>query len=292
MAWSFIEKTGRGGWISLLINGCKASCIPATDRGLLYGDGVFETMAVVEGYPCLWQRHLDRMLQGCDRLLIPPPDPEQLHEEVLQEIARHGQQTGIIRITLTRGSGKRGYAAPPDSSTRRIVQWSNGTIPVAGSDIQSIAVRICSTRLGRNPLLAGLKHLNRLEQVMARSEWSDPAIHEGIMLDSGARVIECTSSNLFLVRQDQLITPDLKNCGVAGIMRGLVLEVASSLRLACSVTDITLDELNTADSLFVTNSLTGIRPVRELAERPFLSASIPSGLIDAVMQQGFSHVRD
>jgi len=271
----------------LLINGHLQDSVPATDRGLQYGDGLFETIAVVEGHPCLWRRHVQRLMAGCDRLGIPAPAPEQLYDEVVQEIGERAE--GVIRITLTRGSGERGYAAPAVVHPTRIVQWSKGRLPLPGTALNPIVATICKTRLGRNPVLAGLKHLNRLEQVMARSEWSDPSIQEGVMCDSDGYVIECTSSNLFLLRRGHLLTPDLKNCGVAGIMRGLVIDTAKRLGMAVTVCDITLEQVRGADALFVTNSLTGIRPVRMLETQAFSCDAIPAELVDSVMTRGFGH---
>lgn len=271
----------------MLINGRKQDTVPASDRGLQYGDGLFETIAVVAGQPCLWQRHVQRLLSGCERLSIPAPDVGQLYGEVLQEISEREQ--GVIRVTLTRGSGERGYAPPQVINPTRIVQWCESRLPVPGVAPDPIVIRLCNSRLGRNPGLAGLKHLNRLEQVMARSEWNDPAIQEGLMRDSDGNVIECTSSNLFLLQQGRLLTPDLKNCGVAGIMRDLVIDTAKQLGMAASVCDITLDQVREAESLFVTNSLTGIRPVRMLESRQFKVDLIPAQLIDRVMDRGFSH---
>ncbi|MCW8907538.1 MAG: aminodeoxychorismate lyase [Sedimenticola sp.] len=271
----------------MLINGRKQDTVPAIDRGLQYGDGLFETIAVVEGYPCLWQRHMQRLSAGCDRLCIPVPDSKLLYDEVLEEIA--GRAQGVIRITLTRGPGERGYSLPPVVHSTRIVQWSEGRPPMPGAAVDSIVARICRTRLGINPALAGLKHLNRLEQVMARSEWSDPSIQEGVMCDSDGYVIECTSSNLFLLWRGHLLTPNLKNCGVAGIMRGLVMDTAKGLGMKVSVSDITLEQVMGADALFVTNSLTGIRPVRMLETQAFAYDAIPAELVDSVMSQGFSH---
>jgi 4-amino-4-deoxychorismate lyase len=125
-------------------------------------------------------------------------------------------------------------------------------------------VRVCDTRLGQNPALAGMKHLNRLEQVLACSEWSDPTVGEGLMLSMDGRMISGTATNLFLVRDDRLETPDIRDCGVAGVMRQVILRAARDLGIACVERDMGLEALVTASEVFLTNAVAGIRPVRTL----------------------------
>lgn len=271
----------------MLINGKKETRIAATDRGLQFGDGLFETVAVRKGRPCLWRRHAERLVSGCSRLGIDAPDTDQLHEEVMAEI---GSETGgVIKIMVTRGPGRRGYRPQPNSTPTRIVNWNPDPVFPEQVYQRGILARLCSTRLGWNPALAGLKHLNRLEQVLARSEWNDPSIQEGLMMDSADCVIEGTSSNLFVVQGERLYTPDLSRCGVAGVMQGLIIELARKLDIPIIVTDISLHDLWTADGLFVSNSLIGLWPVRELSGHAFSVDAVPEKLREVVMERGFSH---
>ncbi|WP_428604536.1 aminodeoxychorismate lyase [Sedimenticola sp.] len=269
----------------MLINGKADTQIAATDRGLQFGDGLFETIAIKDGQPCLWRRHLDRLLSGCSRLAITPPDADQLYDEVFKEIGEEKQ--GVIKIIVTRGPGKRGYRPQSNTTPTRIVNWNRS--PAFPDQVyqRGIIARLCSTRLGWNPALAGLKHLNRLEQVLARSEWHDPSIQEGLMMDAADRVIEGTSSNLFVIQNDKLHTPDLSRCGVAGVMQGLIIEVAEELDIPIVVSDISLHDLWTADSLFVSNSLIGIWPIRELSGQEFSLDAIPDKLMDTILDRGF-----
>ena len=271
----------------MIVNGIPETRIPAIDRGLQYGDGLFETVTIENGYPCLWRQHTERLLSGCARLGITAPDLNQLHEEVIREIGPEKQ--GVIKITLTRGPGERGYKPQPDIEPTRIINWS--AKPEFPEQVcqRGIVARLCSTRLGWNPALAGLKHLNRLEQVLARSEWGDPSILEGLMMDTADYVIEGTSSNLFVVQGNRIYTPDLSRCGVAGVMQGLVLEVAKSLDIPVIITDLSLQDLWTADGLFITNSLIGIWPIRELSGQEFSVDAIPERLMETVMSQGFQN---
>lgn len=270
----------------MLVNGERESRIAATDRGLHYGDGLFETLAVIEGKPCLWQRHMARLQQGCTRLGISMPDPKRLWAEAKQEIA--GAERGVLKIIVTRGQGGRGYRPPSEPVPTRMLHLSPWPDYPDQAWRQGITARVCHTRLGCNPALAGIKHLNRLEQVLARAEWQDGAIAEGIMLDAEGRVIEGTMSNLFMLREGRLVTPDLSRCGVAGVMRALIIDLARAQALPVSVEDVCLDDLLQADALFFSNSLIGIWPVQSLRERSFSLQAIPQDLVQAVMTQGFA----
>ena len=251
--------------IGMLVNGVPGTSIDANDRGLHYGDGLFETIAVHGGAPALWERHMQRLLLGCERLGITPIDTAQLLRESLQLC--DGVAQGVLKIIITRGSAGRGYralscgAAQP---TRLVALYAWPEYPPAFW-VEGVAVRLCSTRLGSNPALAGIKHLNRLEQVLARSEWNDPAIPEGLMLDGEGHVIEGTMSNLFIVRNGRLRTPDLSRCGVAGVMRGCILDGARGMGIPVDITQITLDDVKSSDEVFLCNSLIGVWPVKHFA---------------------------
>lgn len=270
----------------MLINGVKTNRIPATDRGLQYGDGLYETIAVRDGKACLWQQHLQRLLSGCARLRIPEPDVNQLQQEVKQEIG--SKRHAVIKIIITRGKGDRGYRAPEKPMPRRIIQSSPWPEYPVDALEQGVQIQICSTRLSCNPVLSGIKHLNRLEQVVARSEWDEPNILEGLMLDFSGHVIEGTMSNLFLINKGRFITPNLDKCGVQGIMRDLVIEVAKSRKIPIEIRDITLKDLHTAQLLFLTNSIIGIWPVNELWGRIYDLGKMGVAFASEVMERGFS----
>jgi 4-amino-4-deoxychorismate lyase len=214
------------------------------------------------------------------------PDIDQLLAEARQEIGQ--QQRCVLKIIITRGVGGRGYRPPAETTCNRILYTSTWPEHPAAAIEQGIKVRVCEMRLGSNPSLAGLKHLNRLEQVMAQAEWDDNTIAEGLMLDYEERVIEGTMSNLFVLQDGQLLTPDLSRCGTAGVMRGFVMRIASSLEIPVTVMDMTLDQLWEADALFLCNSLIGIWPVRQLEDREYDLAAIPPTLREAISVQGFA----
>lgn len=247
--------------IRCLINGQTSDTLPVSDRGLHYGDGLFETVAVRNDACEFWDRHMLRLRQGCERLRIPVPDESLLAGEAAQ--LAQGSSRAVLKILITRGSGGRGYRVPDTASPTRILrltEWPD--YPVANAE-SGVCVRLCTQRLGSNPALAGLKHLNRLEQVLARMEWDDPTIDEGVMQDQSGNVIEGTFTNVFMVKQGKLFTPRLDQCGVAGVMRGVVMDLAHSAGIDCEEHPLPLDELLAADEVFLTNSLIGIWPVRE-----------------------------
>jgi len=244
------------------VDGAPAAHLPVQDRGLAYGDGLFETIAVRAGQPVLLERHLARLAEGCARLAI-PVDLVLLQAELQAFCAQLGE--GVAKLILTRGDGLRGYGPPPAPQPRRILQ--GGPLPCYPAAYAEQGVRLfpCMTRLAEQPLLAGLKHLNRLEQVLARAEWQDDEHAEGLLRDGHGRVIEGVYSNLFLVKNGVLITADLQRCGVAGVMRAELLEQAQALGIECQVRDIDYAELLAADEVLLCNSVYGVWPVRALA---------------------------
>lgn len=250
----------------MLINGQPGECIPVSDRGLQYGDGLFETIAVCRGQPRLWASHMRRLVAGCARLGIPPPDTDQLAAEVRRVTGE--SERAIAKIIVTRGSGARGYRPATNGSAVRIVQGLPWPKFPESAEREGVAARWCQTQLARQPRLAGLKHLNRLEQVLARAEWQDEYA-EGLMCDQNGDVIEGTMSNVFLVRDGTLITPDLSQSGVAGVMRATVLELARSRALDCAIRPVTVPMVEGGAELFLTNSLIGIWPVARLESKMF-----------------------
>jgi 4-amino-4-deoxychorismate lyase len=243
-----------------LVNGSDTGGIALDDRGLAYGDGLFETMAATDGRVHHLELHLARLEEGCRRLGIPMPSPGLLEEECGRVL--EGLGNGTVKLIVTRGPGPRSYRPPAEPRVTRIV--TSAAPRARGDALAPIAVRLCQTRLGQNPLLAGLKHLNRLEQVMACAEWDDPAVAEGLMLSMDGRLVCATAANVFVVTGGRLVTPAIRDCGVSGVMRQVVLMAASELGIPVGVEDLRPEILDTADEVFVTNAVAGIRPVGEL----------------------------
>jgi 4-amino-4-deoxychorismate lyase len=251
----------------ILINGVETGYIPVNDRGFQYGDGLFETIEVVDGQPVFLDQHLIRLSSGCLRLNLPNLDINQLTDEIYK-VCKHSKQA-VLKIIITRGSGGRGYRQPETIQPTRVISLHPfPEFPQTHAE-QGINARFCITRLGLNPALAGIKHLNRLEQIMARSEWDDPAIQEGIMLDINDHVIEGTMTNLFYVKDNIIYTASLALSGVAGVMRGIIKILLDGHNLNLIEHAYGRDELLTADEAFVCNSIIGIWPIKQIQDINF-----------------------
>ncbi len=245
--------------LECLVDGEISDRISAADRGLQYGDGLFETIAVIGGQPRFWQAHMDRLSSGCTQLGLPVTPQSVLLRELNTVSA--GQKSCVVKIIVTRGVSARGYLAGNPAGANRIV--SSHPWPQENPDPVTLGIRarLCDLRLGIQPVLGGIKHLNRLEQVMARREWDDPSIGEGILLDREDHVISGVSSNIFLVCSGRLLTPRLDRCGVRGVMRGAIL---GAFRERCEQRRMMLDMLPEADEVFVCNSVRGVLPVTRI----------------------------
>jgi 4-amino-4-deoxychorismate lyase len=248
----------------ILLNGQPESDISVLDRGLQYGDGLFETMAYKQGQILLFDLHLKRLQQDCQRLSI-HLDMDLLSKE-LTTFCQQLTEDCVIKLLISRGQGGRGYKPADNMSATRII--SSHPLPnYPSQNQQGIAAMVCQTRLGVSPVLAGMKHLNRLEQVLASAELTKQNIaSEGLMLNADDELIEGTFTNLFLVKQGQLYTSALDNSGVAGVMRQTIIEQAQQQGTQVVVTQLKLEDLKTADELFICNSLIGIWPVHEISD--------------------------
>lgn len=245
---------------TLLVGGQKVAALDPADRGLAYGDGLFETIRIWRGQAVLWREHLARLRRGARRLGI-TTDWTQL--ETLGLGCASDIDDGVLKLILTRGVGGRGYA-PPEAAVSSLIIGAFPAPPVTPRG--GLSLRWCRTRLARQPLLAGIKHLNRLEQVLARAEWRDPRIHEGLICDTESRVICATSANLFVLQDDRWLTPPLAECGIAGTLRGWLLDHVKQAGEA----ELSAASVEQAEAVFLCNSLRGILPVRRLGRRQYL----------------------
>lgn len=250
-----------------------AAIPPDWDRAIAYGDGLFETVAVFNAKVPLWLYHRQRLQTGCRRLQI-ACDIDALEHDFLQTVARNPD--ALIKIIVARSGGKRGY----DSRNAVGSAISLVCYPLPRySDARrnpGIRLHLCRQRLSDNPGLAGLKHLNRMEQVSAASEWDRSIADEGLMLDASGAAVECTMSNIFAVNGNTLLTPRLDRCGVEGVMRAAIIQqFAPALSMSVHERRLTIASLLSADAVFVCNSVFGIWPVcaigvSEVAQSPEL----------------------
>lgn len=246
----------------VIVNGEHSRSIDVSDRGFQYGDGLFETIEVVNGKLVFFQQHWRRLQAGCERLSIPCPALKLLAGEIQALIA--DVPRGVLKINITRGMGGRGYAQPDPVQPSRVISLHPFPDYPASYRQQGIKVRFCQLRLSTNPLLAGLKHMNRLEQVLARREWHDTDIQEGLLMDLDDHVIEGTMSNIFIVQDKFLCTPLLDVNGVAGIIREIILQAAQRFDLTARQRHLSCLDVLQADEAFVTNSIIGLWPIRKI----------------------------
>ena len=247
--------------------GTRLDAVPADDRGLAYGDGLFETMRVHGGAAPWWDHHWARLRLGAQRLGVPLPDEPRVRDEAAVLFADGGD--GVLKLLVTRGAGERGYAPLPDPLPTWIV--SRHGVPAAPD--RGLRLHACATRLASQPALAGIKHCNRLEQVLARGEAERAGADEGLMFDSGGCVVGATAANLFAFIDGCWVTPAIVDCGVAGVCRARLLAALDARERA-----LQRPELEAADAVFLCNAVRGILPVarldaREWAPHPALAAA-------------------
>lgn len=253
----------RSGDFFCLVNGSWTDTVPATDRGLAYGHGLFETMRLYRSSIPLWSQHIKRLSAGVDRLAIRLDLP--LLQSYLDTFMADCPSDGVIKIMLTAGVGGRGYQALASSKPNYILCWFPLPSSLTEWSPQGVSLTLCEHRLPSNPRLAGLKHLNRLDQVLARMEWQDE-YQEGLMVDQQGQVIEGTASNLFCLRDNQWLTPSLQECGVAGVMRQYLMEsLLPGMGLSVSEAVLEVDDLRVMDELFICNAVSGVWPVKAIA---------------------------
>ncbi|MFA6037039.1 MAG: aminodeoxychorismate lyase [Legionellales bacterium] len=241
--------------------------LPITCRALHYGDGLFETIALKHGVMLFWQEHYQRLILGCQRLKFPIPNEALLLQEI--DAVKKNQTRAIIKIILTRNAQERGYRIPEKNVTHQIVH-AYPFIDYPKTHYQKgVRVIFCKTQVSENSALAGIKHLNRLDNVLASSEWTDDAISEGLMSDANQHIIQGTKSNVFYVRNQVLYTPDLNRAGILGIMRAQILDWAQQKKIPIKIAAITHEDLLSADEIFICNSIFGIWPVSDIEGHTF-----------------------
>jgi len=249
----------------ITVNGIIDAQVSPLDRGFTYGDGVFETCRMTKAIIPLWSFHKQRLLNSCGKLAI-PVDINVIEAQlanIILKVNESDKNNAIVKIILTRGPVGRGYSVSTLVTPTIVIGVFPATQHPEFYFSEGVNVRLCDLRLGCNTSLAGIKHLNRLEQVLARAEWNDKEIAEGILLDGNGNLIEAVFSNVFLVKNDELVTPDLSEAGVAGVMRRFIIErVAPKAGINITVRKCTLDDLVSSDEVFLCNSNYGIWPVK------------------------------
>jgi 4-amino-4-deoxychorismate lyase len=261
----------------LLIDGTPSASTWPYERSCQYGDGLFETIAVIEGSPCLWEAHVRRLLLGCERLRLPVPDVDELKSQALSLC--HDYPRAVLKLAWSAGGRQRGYRRAQGAIPRSVMSIDQWQPPEKNNGWR---VRVCDQRLGSNPYLAGIKHMNRLEQVLGRLECDDTLFDEGIMCSQDDHLVGGTMSNLFLQQGDKLLTPRIATAGIAGVVRDLLISNARRQGDDVEIADLAVSELYRSDALYLSNALLGIVRVSQcgdhlydpsIAEHPLVVAA-------------------
>jgi 4-amino-4-deoxychorismate lyase len=255
--------------LSVLINGDVAGRLSPLDRGLHFGDGVFETVACLRGRPRFFSLHLERLAHGCRTFGFSPPAAQSLREEI-ERLA--GPDRAIVKVIVTRGPATvRGYAVSGGEQATRVTIRYPWPVEDPALQQQGVSVRVAAMRRGENPALAGLKHCNRLEEILARSEPGAAAADEALMLSQSGKLVSGTMTNVFLVDgsadSPRLRTPTIDLCGVAGVMRRVVLREAARAGITAIECPLSPADLAAAGEIFLTNARVGIWPVGRIGDR-------------------------
>lgn len=268
-----------------LINGSFDQTISAFDRGFMYGDGVFRTMQVCNGMPVNWPLHYQKLVADCAAIGIVCPSPELLMSDFQQLISIDDlleNKVEVVKVVVTRGISARGYAPPAVTvPTRALIKTAMPHYAALNYE-QGVHLHICEMQLATQAKLAGIKHLNRLENVLARMEWRDEAIFDGLLTDQQGNVIECTMSNVFARFGNQFITPELSQCGVAGITRQRILALSNTLALDIKTATLKLDQLLQADEVIICNSLYGAFQVSTIGKTTWIQQKLAATIRKAL----------
>lgn len=269
-------------------HGEQVQDVSIDDRAFQYGDGLFETIAMRNGQPRLWDFHMDRLERGCERLGIAMPERRSLRESLDKAAITSAEDTayGTAKIILSSGNSQRGYARARPANAHTLVGIFSATPIAALHYSNGVETRLCNTRLALYSATAGLKTLNRLEQVLARCECEQAGTFEGFTLDADDRLICGTMSNVFIVTNKSIITPALDRCGVEGVMRRYTIETLQENDTLVDIRDIGLDEFRQSDEVFLTNSQFGILPVRRCGDRLWQSHTVTLEIMARMADNG------
>ena len=268
--------------------GVAIDTINIDDRAVQYGDGLFETIAIRDGQPRLWRYHVERLQTGCLRLGFAAPAETVLDDALTSAVtaSRIDAERCVAKILVSSGLAPRGYQRDPDPALTILVGLAESARLPAAAYQDGIVARLCNTRLAAQPQLAGIKTLNRLEQVLARHEWRDEGVFEGLTLDTDDRLICGTMSNVFLINDQKLVTPAITRCGVSGVMRRHLLTLLAEAGNDAEVRDVSIDELWSCDGVLITNSQFGALPVKCCGTRTWRPGDLTRRILQMLADSG------
>ncbi len=285
---------------SALINGVTADYLNVNDRAIHYGDGLFETILCSENKLLYWSQHYLRLQRSAQRLKLRCPDEDVLLGDIRSLLKLNetpGSKVCSIKIIITRGSSDRGYVIPKKTNEKRIVLMSALAADYSSllsGELLSGELYICKNQVSINESLAGLKHLNRLENVLARNEWNDTANNQfidGLMLNARQQVIEGSMSNVFAIKENNLYTPDLSQSGVNGIMRDMIIDAAGRNNIQLSILNLKLEDLYEMEEIFISNSLIGIRSVNKIDASLYQQQTLTKFMLSELLKTKDDHAQ-
>ncbi|MBS0877647.1 MULTISPECIES: aminodeoxychorismate lyase [unclassified Tatumella] len=262
----------------MLINGTQSDSVPANDRGLQFGDGCFTTALISHGQVLRLGDHLQRLREACERLAIPCTDWQQMAQEM--SVLARDKKRAVLKVVISRGSGGRGYSAAGCQQPRRIISVTDYPLHYDDWRINGITLATSPLRLGLNPALAGIKHLNRLEQVMIRQFIDRAGVDEALVLDYQGRIVECCTANIFWRCGEELFTPRVDAAGVDGTMRRYLIRILAEQGYACQTVAEDTSILQAADEIFICNSLMPVVPVIRIDDRTYHAGALTRRLSD------------
>ena len=293
-----------------MINGVATDYLNINDRAIHYGDGLFETILCSDNKLFYWKQHYQRLQLSSEKLKISCPEEQLLLNDINALIAANGISARessasessvnnhyVIKIIVSRGTGERGYKFSKTIKTNRLVFLSAieaDYSSLLSSRLLTGGLCLCKQQVSINENLAGLKHLNRLENVLARNEWNnnkDENIIDGLMLNANQHLIEGSMSNLFAVKDNQLFTPDLTQSGVKGIMRDEIINIANKMDIKLSIVNMSIDELLVMDELFITNSLIAMKSVNKLIDTQYKEANVTKFIFEKLLKTKDDYVQ-
>jgi 4-amino-4-deoxychorismate lyase len=261
------------------INGEQEEHFSINNRGLAYGDGVFTTAKVLNGNVQFLSAHIERLTSSCNKLNISLPDFNKIIIEITDAAKKY--ELSVAKIIITVGDGGRGYSRQGCSSSNVIITFHGFPEHYASLEEQGIHIGISTLKIGISPLTAGIKHLNRLEQVLIRQELDNRNEDDLLVLNYLGNIIEATAANVFWCKNNIWYTPILDESGVEGLMRNQIIQNCSN-HCEINLVNAKLSALDSIEAMFICNSVMGVIPVRQL-ENQILSLA-PCHDIKALMQ--------
>ncbi len=263
----------------ILIDGKKQSKASIFNRNTQFGDGLFETCLVENKKLLFWSNHFERMKLGCDRLKISMIDETLWLSDIKKAFSLMKIDNCIVKLVLSRGESLRGYSYKDNIRPIRITIVSE--LKKNNQD-KRFSLEFCNSGYNSNPKLAGIKHCNRLEQVLASASIK---VDDGIMLDENENVVSVTQGNIFCIQGNRLITPNLDKCGIEGTRRAVILKIAVDLGFDINIKNLSVAELLRSDEVFISNSIQGVGPVNQIEDFVYSKHKITEIISEALKEK-------